>query len=416
VPVAVLYFEDYRLEVPMTASILVLLGFLAAALLLAVVLLLRRRSGADLDQTLRSFLASQDEFRRQHLDELARARGELQETLARQDRNSRDELGQLRKNVETGLTALGDTNQKKLDELRTTVAQQLGTTITTGFTQSFKLVQDGLAGIQGGLGEMRQLAGEVGSLKRIFNNVKARGVWGEVQLEALLADFLTEHQYEKNAQVRPGSRENVEFVIKLPGEGTDGAQVLLPIDSKLPVEDYQRLLDAHAANDTAGADAAAKALEKTIRSFAGDISSKYLAPPVTTDFAILYLPSEGLYAEVLHRPGLAQALQNQYRIIPAGPTTLAGLLGAIQLGFRSFAIQQKGAEVWQTLASVKTELDKFQAEVEKVEKKFTETANAFSSLGVRTRALQKRLKGVESLEEATPDPALPADHARPDGQ
>ncbi len=386
----------------MTIPVALLLGALAVALLLTLALLLRRRPDANQDQALRAFLATQEEQRRLQLDELERGRRELHTILATRDTAARSEFETLRRNLETSLGTLADTNQKKLDDLRTTVGQQLGTTITTRFDQSFKLVQDGLSGIQGGLGAMNQLAAEVGSLKRIFSNVKARGVWGEVQLEALLADFLTEHQYVKNAQVKPGSRESVEFAIKLPGEGPDGAPVLLPLDSKLPVEDYQRLLDAHTNNDLPAAEAAAKALERTIKSFAADVSTKYLAPPTTTDFAILYLPSEGLYAEVLRRPGLAQTLQNQFRVIPAGPSTLAGLLGAIQLGFRSWAIQQRGAEVWQTLAAVKVEMDKFQGELDKVEKKFTEASNAFSALATRTRALQRKLKSVESLEEPGP--------------
>ena len=257
------------------------------------------------------------------------------------------------------------------------------------------------------------LAAGVGDLKKVLTNVKTRGTWGEVQLEALLDQVLTAEQYEKNVATRPNSNERVEFAIRLPGHGKRGSDshpVWLPIDAKFPIEDYQRLVEAQDRADPVAVEAAAKALEVRLRDEAKKIRDKYVEPPHTTDFAILYLPTEGLYAEVLRRPGLADALQRDYRVSLAGPTTLTALLNSLQMGFRTLAIEKRSSEVWAVLGAVKTEFGKFGEVVEATRKSIDAAARKFDQVGVRTRAIQRHLRNVQELpnEAGQEQPLFPA--------
>ncbi|MCL2020625.1 MAG: DNA recombination protein RmuC [Betaproteobacteria bacterium] len=306
---------------------------------------------------------------------------------------------QLRGAVETRLQALQAENAGKLDEMRRTVDEKLHATLEQRLGESFKLVSERLELVHRGLGEMQGLAAGVGDLKRVFANVKTRGSWGEVQLANLLEQMLTAGQYAANVATRPGSNERVEFAIRLPGRAAD-SPVWLPIDAKFPLEDYQRLLEAQEAGEPAAAEEAGRRLEACLKLEARRIREKYVAPPDTTDFAILYLPIEGLYAEALRRPGLADTLQREWRINLAGPSTLAALLNSLQMGFRTLAIEQRSAEVWAVLGAVKGEFARFGEALAHTRKKLQEATNSIDKAEVRTRAVSKRLKAVESLPEA----------------
>ncbi len=295
--------------------------------------------------------------------------------------------------VEGRLTAIQADNAQKLEEMRRTVDEKLHATLEQRLGESFKLVSERLEQVHRGLGEMQTLAAGVGDLKRVLTNVKTRGTWGEVQLSALLEQLLTAEQFAANVATRPGSNERVDFAIRLPGKG-DGAVVWLPIDAKFPIEDYRRLLDAQ---DAVAIEEASKAIEMRIRSEAKSIHEKYVAPPHTTDFALLYLPIEGLYAEALSRPGLAEALQRDFRISLTGPTTLAAMLNSLQMGFRTLAIEQRSAEVWAVLGAVKTEFGKFGEALAHTRKKLDEASNSISKAETRTRQLTRKLKEVEAL-------------------
>ena len=298
--------------------------------------------------------------------------------------------------VEGRLTAMQADNAAKLEEMRRTVDEKLHATLEQRLGQSFKQVSDRLEQVHRGLGEMQTLAAGVGDLKRVLTNVKTRGTWGEVQLAALLEQLLTAEQFSVNVITRPGSNERVDFAIRLPGKG-DGAVVWLPIDAKFPIEDYQRLLDAQDRCEPALVEEAARAIESRLKAEAKSIHEKYVSPPHTTDFAMLYLPIEGLYAEALRRPGLAEALQRDYRVSLAGPTTLAALLNSLQMGFRTLAIEQRSAEVWAVLGAVKTEFGKFGEALAHTKKKLDEASNSISKAETRTRQLSRRLKEVEAL-------------------
>ena len=295
--------------------------------------------------------------------------------------------------VESRLTAIQADNASKLDDMRRTVDEKLHATLEQRLGESFKLVSDRLEQVHRGLGEMQHLAAGVGDLKRVLTNVKTRGTWGEVQLSALLEQLLTREQFAANVATRPGSNERVDFAICLPGRD-DGAEVWLPLDAKFPIEDYQRLIDAV---DPATAEEAARAIEARIRHEARSIREKYVAPPHTTDFAILYLPIEGLYAEALRRPGLSESLQRDCRVTLAGPTTLAAMLNSLQMGFRTLAIEQRSAEVWAVLGAVKAEFGKFGEALAHTRKKLDEASNSISKAETRTRQLSRRLKDVEAL-------------------
>ena len=305
-------------------------------------------------------------------------------------------LAEVRSTLETRLGAIQQDNAAKLEQMRATVDEKLQATLETRLGQSFQLVSERLEAVQRGLGEMQALAAGVGDLKRVLTNVKTRGTFGEVQLGALLEQILIAEQYAANVATVPGSSERVEYAIRLPG-ADDGAPVWLPIDAKYPVEDYQRLLDAQDAADVEGAQAAGKALELRVREEAKRIRAKYVAPPHTTDFAILFLPTEGLYAEVIRRPGLSDQLQREWRVTVAGPTTLTALLNSLQMGFRTLAIEKRSSEVWHVLAAVKNEFGKFATVLEKTRKQLDTVRNSIDTAGVRTRAIERKLRSVETL-------------------
>ena len=320
--------------------------------------------------------------------------------LSRLTQSNEQRFEQLRLSVEGRLAAIQADNASKLEEMRKTVDEKLHATLEQRLGDSFKLVSERLEQVHKGLGEMQTLASGVGDLKKVLTNVKTRGTWGEVQLEALLDQLLAAEQFEKNVMTRPGSNERVEFAIRLPGrerEGEKSLPVWLPIDAKFPMEDYQRLIEAHDRADPLAVEAAAKALEMRLREEARKIRDKYVEPPHTTDFAILYLPTEGLYAEALRRPGLTESLQQDFRISLAGPTTLAALLNSLQMGFRTLAIEKRSSEVWRVLGAVKTEFGKFGEALESTRRKLEQATKSIESAGVRTRQIERKLKGVEAL-------------------
>ncbi|WP_449426694.1 DNA recombination protein RmuC [Rhodanobacter umsongensis] len=319
-----------------------------------------------------------------------------QQRLAALGAEHEKRMGEVRATLEAKLTAIQQDNAAKLEQMRATVDEKLQSTLETRLGQSFQLVSERLEAVQRGLGEMQSLATGVGDLKRVLTNVKKRGIFGEVQLGALLEDMLTAEQYAANVITVPGSNDRVEFAIRMPGQ-EEGEHVYLPIDAKFPVEDYQRLLDAQEAADIDAATRAGNALEARVREEARRIADKYVAPPHTTDFAVLFLPTEGLYAEVIRRPGLFESLQRNQRITVAGPTTLSALLNSLQMGFRTLAIAKRSSEVWSILGAVKTEFGRFGDVLDKVKKKLDEAGKHIDATGVRTRAIERKLRGVESL-------------------
>lgn len=331
------------------------------------------------------------------VDRISRVQKERLEEFAAQLRalteSNQKKADELRAAVETKLTALQSDNAAKLEEMRRTVDEKLQGTLDKRLGESFKLVSERLELVHKGLGEMQNLATGVGDLKRVLTNVKTRGAWGEIQLGNLLEQILTAEQFERN--VNTAGRAFVEFAIKLPGRDDDGKSVYLPIDAKFPKEDYERLVEAAERADQFAVEKAAKDLEMRIRSQARDIRDKYINPPKTTDFGLLYLPTEGLYAEAVRRPGLIEALQRD-RIVLVGPTTLAALLNSLQMGFRSLAIQKQSSEVWKILGAVKLEFGKFGEALDKVKKKLNEAGGAIDDAAHRSRQMERNLKKVEA--------------------
>lgn len=316
-------------------------------------------------------------------------------------------IAEVRTTVEQRLATLQQGNEHKLEQMRATVDEKLHATLEARLGESFKQVADRLEQVHRGLGEMQSLARDVGSLSRVLNNVKTRGTLGEVQLAGLLEQVLTPEQYERNVETIPGSKTYVDFAVKLPGRGDDGLPVWLPIDCKFPRDDYERLLEAHECADKDGVDQAAKAIETRLRTQARTIREKYIATPHTTDFGILFVPTEGLYAEALRRPGLFESLQRDFRITLTGPTTLLATLTSLQMGFRTLALEKRSAEVWEVLGAVKTEFAKFGDVLAKTKKKLDETAKTIEQAEVRTRAMARSLRGVEALPEARAQALLP---------
>jgi DNA recombination protein RmuC len=387
--------------------VLAALGIAAAALAVAAVLAVRlaglaRRTASPIEPA----LSRLDQGLR---DELARGRGEA----AAGARMIREELtgamkqlgelqlqvlGSARRTVEERLDAMRADNNEKLDAMRATVDEKLHHTLEERLGASFKLVSDQLEQVFKSVGEMQSLAAGVGDLKRVLTNVKSRGTWGEVSLGGILEQVLTVEQYERNVEIRPGSGQRVEFAIRLPGADGDGP-LWLPIDAKFPTEDYERLVDAAERADSAAAETAAKAVEARVRQAARDIHSKYVAPPYSTDFALMFLPTEGLYAETVRRAGLVDALQRDCRVVVAGPTTLLALLNSLRMGFRSLAIQQRSSEVWQVLRAVKGEFEKYGVILDKVQKKLDEASATIEGVSRSRRQIDRRLAQVESLPE-----------------
>jgi DNA recombination protein RmuC len=329
-------------------------------------------------------------------------REEIRTTLSEMRTSNEVKIEGLRGVVDERLKSLQEDNGAKLDLMRQTVDEKLQGTLEKRLGESFQQVSERLEQVHKGLGEMQVLATGVGDLKKVLTNVKTRGNWGEVQLGALLEQMLTPDQFGRNVAVT-GSSERVEFALKLPGRDDAGACVWLPIDAKFPQEDYQRLVEAAEAADIAAVETASKALEMRIRECARMIADKYVAPPATTDFGILFLPTEGLYAEVLRRPGLADSLQRDHRVTIAGPTTLCAILNSLQMGFRTLAIQKRSSEVWEVLGKVKTEFGKYGELMKKVEKKLQEASNTVKEVGTRTNVITRALRGVEALPSAVPE-------------
>ena len=364
---------------------------------------LERELRAEVQQSARAARMEQSQA-------LAQSLGQLQQSLLTQSGDAARSLAQAREaqdqalrrvteTIERRLLQLQDGNEKKLEQMRATVDEKLHATLEQRLGESFRQVAERLELVHQGLGEMQGLARDVGSLNRVLTNVKSRGVFGELQLAGLLEQVLTPEQYAANVETVPGTGARVEFAIRLPGRREDGQPMWLPIDAKFPREDYERLLQAQDQADPVAAEAAARALEVRLRAEARSIREKYVAPPHTTDFAILFLPTEGLYAEALRRPGLVEALQREHRITLAGPTTLLATLSSLQMGFRSLALERRSAEVWEVLGAVKTEFAKFGDVLAKTKKKLEEASATIDSAEVRTRAMARKLKSVEQLPE-----------------
>jgi DNA recombination protein RmuC len=360
------------------------------------------------EKRLTSFTEASENSAKLQRDESATSRVELQKSLNESMKNLETKIAELtdsnakkqtemQQTLQTEIDKMRKGNEEKLEKMRETVDEKLQGTLEKRLGESFKLVSDRLEAVQRGLGEMQTLANDVGSLQKVLSNVKSRGGWGEVQLERQLEDVLAPSQYEKNVKIKPNSNDVVEFAVKLPGRA-DGEYVYLPIDSKFPQEDYERLQAAQDAGSSEDVATATKAVERAIRAQAKLISDKYLHAPISTDFAIMYLPTEGLFAEVVRRPGLTSDLQNNYRVLVTGPTTLMSLLNSLQMGFKTLAIEKSASDVWKVLGAAKTEFNKYSVVLDKLAKQLETAQNTVTEAGVRTRAVSKSLSKVEELE------------------
>ena len=385
----------------------------------------RQELGATLAHFQQSLLAQQGDIARTQNDQidsfsrqLAAMQQHLAESLATATRaqiaqadrvrESLDQrMGEVRVTVETKLGAIQQDNEKKLEQMRATVDEKLHATLEKRLGESFAHVAERLEQVHSGLGEMRSLAKDVGSLSRVLGNVKTRGILGEVQLSGLLDQVFTIEQYATNVETIPGTGARVEFAIKLPGRRDDGAPLWLPIDCKFPREDYERLLEAQDAADKVAIEQAGRNIEQRLKLEARTIRQKYVAPPHTTDFAIMFLPTEGLYAEALRRPGLVESLQREQHVMLTGPTTLLATLTSLQMGFRTLALEKRTSEVWETLAAVKTEFGKFGDVLAKTKKKLDEASNEIGRAEVRTRAMARELRNVEAIPDDRTQALLP---------
>ncbi|MDJ0913109.1 MAG: DNA recombination protein RmuC [Desulfobacterales bacterium] len=369
-----------------------------------------QRARAELSQTMQ---AVSDSLLRRLTENAGMQKDQLDSfgrQLAHLTQLNEDKLETMRKTIENRLYALQQENNIKLEQMRATVDEKLHSTLEKRLGESFKQVSDRLEQVYKGLGEMRTLAAGVGDLKKVLTNVKTRGTWGEIQLGSILEQILTADQYAINVQTKQGSGERVEYAIKLPGRDTNPHKVVwMPIDSKFPQEDYQHLLDAQEAADKDLAAQYIKRLESRIKVEARQIKAKYIDPPNTTDFGIMFLPVEGLYAEVLRRPGLCDILQREYRTIVTGPTTLSALLNSLQMGFRTLAIEKRSSEVWELLGVVKAEFGKFGDVLTKAKKKLQEASHTIDRAAVRTRAIERKLRKVQELPPEQTAELLEAD-------
>jgi DNA recombination protein RmuC len=355
---------------------------------------------AALGESLSNTSANASKLQQEQMTAFAAQLKELSES------NSRA-LDQIRTTLDTRVKQLQEENEKKLEEMRKTVDEKLQGTLEKRLGESFKLVSDRLEAVQRGLGEMQNLATGVGDLKKVLTNVKSRGTWAEVQLGAILDQFLAPGQYQKNVQTKRGSAETVEFAIRLPGRPDDPeSSVWLPIDSKFPQEDWLRLQEASERADADGVQKAADALARTLKFEAQKINEKYLDPPGTTDFGIMFLATEGLYAEALRQPELVPQLQERFRIVVAGPTTLAAILSSLRMGFQTLAIEQRASEVWEVLGAVKTEFGKFGEVLGKVKKQLGTASRTIDAAETRTRAMERKLRAVEQLPDNEADSLL----------
>ena len=433
------YLHSIIAEVGLTNLLLILVGVILATVLILLIVLVRRREikSQALFATLEKQLGYtehlvRDEFARNRLESAGSARqareeiggtlkfasdsqlkqmGEIagmqkdqldsfSKQLLAMTKLNEEKLEALRKAVETQLRTMQEDNSRRLEQMRAVVDEKLQSTLEKRLSESFKQVSERLEQVYKGLGEMRSLATGVGDLKKVLTNVKTRGTWGEIRLSHILEQILTPDQYEVNVVTKQNSSNRVEFAIKLPGQDSHKEKVVwLPIDSKFPQEDYQRLLDAQDAADKVMAEKSVKNLETRIKVEAKAIREKYIDPPNTTDFGIMFLPVEGLYAEVLRRPGLCDSLQRDYRIVVTGPTTLAALLNSLQMGFRTLAVEKRSSEVWELLGAVKTQFSKFGEVLAKTKKKLQEASNTIDQAEVRTRVIERKLSKVQELPQ-----------------
>ena len=363
-----------------------------------------RSAGRELREEVSGGLKSTNEVLSQTLEGLGKLQQAQLEGLTKRlgelTESNQRALDRVRLTFDSRVKELQEGNEKKLDEMRQTVDEKLHHTLEKRLGESFKLVSDRLEAVHKGLGEMQHLATGVGDLKRVLTNVKVRGTWAEVQLGAILEQILTSEQFAKNVRVKADSLESVEYAVRLPGPKDDPeACVWLPIDSKFPQEDYLRLQEAAERADTAAIQTATDALARTVRSAAKDIHDKYIDPPSTTDFGIMFLATEGLYAEVLRQPALVEDLQQRFRVVVAGPTTLAAILSSLRMGFQTLAIEQRAVEVWRVLAAIKTEFGKFGDILDRVKRQLHTASRTIEETGVRSRAIERRLRSVEKLPE-----------------
>lgn len=391
---------------------LILLIILTALIVLLIILLLSTKRPADQSKLIEQ--ATRDEFRIAR-EESAKASRELREEVSTGQRTAMEtltrtigEIGKaqtenlerVRSTIENQLKSIRESNERKLDQMRQTVDEKLQDTLEKRLGESFKLVSERLELVHKGLGEMQNLATGVGDLKKVLTNVKVRGTWGEAQLDNLLEQFLSPEQFEKNVATKRGGSERVEYAIKLPGKDTESdTPVYLPIDSKFPLEDYEKLLEAQEQANPEQAEEYSRALEIRIKAEARDIRDKYINPPITTDFAIMFLPTESLFAEILRRPGVTEYIQRQYRVIVTGPTTCAALLNSLQIGFRTLAVEKRSAEIWKILGAVRTEFGKFGDVLAKVRKQLNTATTTLDQTEVRTRQMERKLRDVEELPE-----------------
>ncbi|PYL91867.1 MAG: DNA recombination protein RmuC [Verrucomicrobia bacterium] len=385
-----------------------ILGLISGGLLAAIVIWLGRRredGNTILLSKIELLEHAQERGERILREEMTRGREENANAAKSQREELTASLESVRGIVDLRLQELQKDNAQQIERMRATVDEKLQGTLEKRLGESFKLVSERLEKVHQGLGAMQQLASDVGGLQRVLTNVKTRGGWGEVQLGTLLEQLLTPEQFDRNVQTRDESGERVDYAIKLPGE-SNGAAVWLPIDAKFPMEDYQRLITAQESGDSTLTDGAMKDLETQLRKSAKDICAKYINPPKTTDFALMFLPTEGLYAEAIRRVGLVEQVQRDCRVVFAGPTTLAALLNSLQMGFRTLAIQKRSSEVWNLLAGVKTEFAKFGDSLSKVKDKLDQAASDMDKVAVRSRAITKKLRDVEELP-SNPQPLLP---------
>lgn len=385
----------------MTETLLIASTIILAVLLGALLLMLLRGRHPDalaqLPTELNHLVQSMERIERALRDELARNREETG-AQARQERTElTNSLEQMRRTVEEKLRELQERNEKKLEEMRATVDEKLHTTLERRLGESFKLVSERLELVHKGLGDMQTLASGVGDLKKVLMNVKTRGTWGEIQLGTLLDQILTPEQYARNIVTKAGGTERVEFAIRIPSKERDGEFVFLPLDAKFPMDVYQRLVDAAEQANREAVEEAGRSLEARIKMEARRIKEKYVDPPRTTDFAILFLPTEGLYAEVTRRAGLVESLQREFRVTVLGPTTVAAFLNSLQMGFRTLAIERRSSEVWALLGAVKTEFGRFGEILDKTQKKLQEASNTIEDASRRSRAIERRLREVHQL-------------------
>src|SRR5205809_7117091 len=391
----------------MTETGYLILGLISGGLLVAIALWLGRRredGNATLLSKIELLARAQERGERMLREEMTRGREENANAAKSQREELTVSLESVRGIVDLRLQELQKDNAQQIERMRATVDEKLQGTLEKRLGESFKLVSERLEKVHQGRGAMQQLASDVGGLQRVLTNVKARGGWGEVQLGALLEQLLTSEQFDRNVQTRDESGERVDYAIKLPGEG-NGAAVWLPIDAKFPLEDYQRLIKAQESGDSVLTDSAMKDLETQLRKSAKDICAKYINPPKTTDFALMFLPTEGLYAEAIRRVGLVEQVQRECRIMFAGPTTLAALLNSLQMGFRTLAIQKSSSEVWSLLAGVKNEFGKFGGLLDGVKKKLDQASSQIDDVARKSRTIEKRLNQVEELP-SNPQPLL----------